>query len=268
MAELSIAQFLIAALLVIFYYVTLWFLLSLAVNRNDIVDLAWGLGIAFVAMLVFVGVGIPDTRISLMVALTYVWGTRLTAHITYRYLRSTKEDYRYRAWREAWKKWFMPRSYTQIFLLQGLLMVVVGYPFIHAGHFNGVPWGMFDLLGLCIWITGFVFESVGDAQLREFLKNPAHKGKVCDTGLWKYTRHPNYFGEALMWWGIGTMVLGTPWGVVALISPITITTLLLYVSGIPLLEKKAMKNPLYREYAEHTPKFFPRLPVQQLVKRK
>jgi steroid 5-alpha reductase family enzyme len=127
---------------------------------------------------------------------------------------------------------------------------------------------MFDLLGLCIWITGFVFESVGDAQLREFLKNPAHKGKVCDTGLWKYTRHPNYFGEALMWWGIGTMVLGTPWGVVALISPITITTLLLYVSGIPLLEKKAMKNPLYREYAEHTPKFFPRLPVQQLVKRK
>jgi len=268
MTELSIAQFLIAVLLAVFYYVTLWFALSLVVNRNDIVDLAWGLGIAFVAMLVFIRVGVPDTRISLMAALTYVWGTRLTAHITYRYLRSTREDYRYRAWREAWQNWFMPRSYTQIFLLQGLLMVVIGYPFIHAGHFNGVPWGIFDLLGLCIWIVGFAFETVGDAQLRRFLQNPSNQGKVCNTGLWKYTRHPNYFGEALMWWGIGTMALGTPWGVIALISPITITGLLLYVSGVPLLEEKSMKNPLYREYAQHTPKFFPRIPWTNLVKSK
>jgi steroid 5-alpha reductase family enzyme len=147
-------------------------------------------------------------------------------------------------------------------------MVVVGYPFIHAAFWNTVPWGLWDLLGLCVWIIGFTFEAVGDAQLRRFLSNPVNSGKVCDTGLWRYTRHPNYFGEALLWWGIGIMALGTPWGVFALVSPLAITSLLLFVSGVPLLEKKAMQNPVYRDYAQRTPKFFPRIPWHKLVERK
>ena len=268
MLDLTIAQLVIVALLVVFWYVTFWFLLAVLVRRNDVVDMAWGLGVALVAMLMYVLADEPGTRLSLMAGLTFLWGTRLTLHISERYLRSSGEDYRYRAWREAWKEWFLPRSYVQVFLLQGLLMVVIGYPFIHATEWNEVAWGWWDLLGLCVWLTGFVFEVVGDAQLRRFLSNPANKGKVCDTGLWRYTRHPNYFGEALLWWGIGIMAFATPWGILALISPITITALLLFVSGVPLLEKKAMQNPLYRDYAERTPKFFPRVPWHKLVEPK
>ena len=268
MFEFSIPQLIIASLNVVFFYVTLWFLISLLVDRNDIADVAWGFGITFVAMVCFIATHIPDVRISIMAGLTFLWATRLTLHITRRYMRSREEDHRYRKWRMEWQPWFMPRSYSQVFLLQGLLMVLIGYPFIHVAHHAGTPWGIFDVLGVLVWVLGFAFEMVGDAQLRTFLANPANRGAVCNTGLWKYTRHPNYFGEALMWWGIGIMAVGTPWGLLALVSPLTITFLLRYVSGVPLVEQKALQNPAYQEYAKQTPVFFPRFTSTSLWKRR
>jgi len=259
MLEFSIPQLIVATLNGVFFYVTLWFLISLLVNRNDVADLAWGLGITFVAMLCFLAVHTYDVRIAIMAGLTFMWGTRLTLHITERYLRSGGEDYRYQAWRRAWQPWFMPRSYTQVFLLQGLLMVVIGYPFIHAAHYAGEPWGVLETFGIMVWLLGFTLEAVADRQLRTFLRNPANRGSICSTGLWGISRHPNYLGEALIWWGIGIMALGTPWGIIALIGPLTITFLLRFVSGVPLLEKKAMKNAAYKAYAEQVPVFVPTL---------
>ena len=257
MTEFTILQITVAALNVIFFYTTLWFLISLLVDRNDVADMAWGLGITFVAMICYVAVHVPDPRIAIMAGLTFMWGTRLTLHITKRYLRSSGEDYRYKTWRTQWHPWFMPRSYTQVFLLQGFLMVVIGYPFIHAARFTEIPWGFFETLGVLVWILGFTIEAVADSQLRTFIRQRQHPGMVCDVGLWRYSRHPNYFGEALMWWGISSMVVGVPWGLLALVSPITITYLLRYVSGVPLVERKAMETPAYREYAKRTPAFIP-----------
>jgi steroid 5-alpha reductase family enzyme len=166
-------------------------------------------------------------------------------------LRNLKksEDFRYKQWRDTWGKWFYLRSFFQVYLLQGLLMIVIGYPFIHAAVYGAdSQLGILSVLGVAVWCVGYFFEVVSDYQLDVFIKNPANKGAVMDQGLWQYSRHPNYFGEVTMWWGVWLITLPFPFGLYTIVSPLAITFLILNVSGVPLLEKKFAGNPKFEEY--------------------
>jgi steroid 5-alpha reductase family enzyme len=118
----------------------------------------------------------------------------------------------------------------------------------------------FIAIGLLVWVIGFVFESVGDSQLKRFIKNPENKGKIMDKGLWRYTRHPNYFGESVMWWGLAIMAISVQYGYIGFLSPIIITYLLLFISGVPLLEKAFKDNMEFQKYAARTSIFIPWFP--------
>ncbi len=237
-------------------FVSLLFVVSLTVKRNDIADVAWGTGIFLVALISYLH-GPQTNEILILTILAGLWGLRLTARIFLRNIKKS-EDYRYKAWRDAWGSWFYVRSYFQVYLLQGLLMIVVGYPFIHTSVYGGsLTISPFFIVGILMWTLGYVFEIVGDWQLDTFIKNKPEKGAILSSGLWKYTRHPNYFGEVTMWWGLWLMILTLPLGYVALISPITITFLILKVSGIPMLEKKFEGNIQFEEYKKRTSAFFP-----------
>lgn len=237
------------------------FVLSLVLKRNDIADIAWGTGI-FIAALVSYFSGTQNELSLLLTVLAGLWGVRLTLRI---FLRNRKkpEDFRYKKWRDDWGKWVYVRSYFQVYLLQGILMVVVGYPFIHASVFGGGhSFNTLTYLGLAIWSVGYFFEVVGDWQLDRFITSNPAPGEILTSGLWKYTRHPNYFGEVTMWWGIWLMVSTLPFGYLALVSPLMITFLILKVSGIPMVEKAFADNPAFQEYKKRTSAFFPLPPKQ------
>jgi len=145
-------------------------------------------------------------------------------------------------------------------MLQGLLLLIIAYPIILINMSVSGELGWFDLIGFLVWFTGLMFEAIGDYQLYHFLKNPSNRGKILTTGIWRYTRHPNYFGEVLIWWGIFFITLSVPYGWTAIISPITITYLLLFVSGIPMTEKLFEGNASYEIYKKQTNRFFPWFP--------
>ena len=244
---------------VLWAYMTFWFIFSLIRERNDIADVAWGLGFVFLAWSSFYISFDPEITNILVNILVTVWGARLSYHIYLRY-RKGGEDYRYLKYRETWGKSFYVRSYLQIYLLQGFLLFVIATPILVANKFTVETFGVFQVLGLFVWIVGFSFESIGDRQLAEFLKDPANKGKLMMEGLWKYTRHPNYFGEVLQWWGIWIIVISLPYGAWAVISPLVITFLILKVSGIPMLEEKMSEHPDFAEYKRRVSVFIPFFP--------
>jgi steroid 5-alpha reductase family enzyme len=194
--------------------------------------------------------------------LVTIWGLRLTTHILTRNW-GKGEDFRYRKWRaENGSRWWW-KSYFQVFLLQGLLLWVISAPLLVA-QYSGAPdrLTVIDAVGVVLWAVGFFFESVGDMQLARFRADPGNKGKVLDTGVWRYTRHPNYFGDSAQWWGfwlIGASVGG--WWTV--FSPILMTLLLLRVSGVALLEKTLETRPGYKEYIEGTSAFVPWFPKRK-----
>jgi len=243
----------------VFVYMSLWFVLAMVIKRNDIADIAWGLGFITIAVSLLLKYGVQLDRSLLVTVLVVIWGTRLAYHIFKRNVNKP-EDKRYANWRNTWGKWFVLRSYFQIFILQGILMLLISTPIIVTNTIYSAGWSVFDILGLLVWMFGFYFESVGDKQLKDFISNPENKGKVLSTGLWKYTRHPNYFGEVTQWWGIWIISLSVlPYGLLALIGPLTITFLILKVSGIPMLEKSMSENPVFAEYMKNTNAFFPKL---------
>ena len=240
----------------VFVYVTTWFLISRIVRRNDVADVAWGPGIALVGLIALLLAPAPDDRLTIMSALVFLWGVRLAMHVWHRTMNRS-EDVRYATWRRTWGRWFVPRSYLQVFILQGLLMLVVAYPLLHVSAFARVPFGLFDVIGLVIWLVGFLYETIADMQLRRFMADRSNAGKIFTSGLFKYSRHPNYFGESLQWWGLATFALATPYGVLAFVSPVVVTLLLLYVSGIPMLEAHLQHKPGYRAYASRTNALIP-----------
>jgi steroid 5-alpha reductase family enzyme len=142
-------------------------------------------------------------------------------------------------------------------MLQGLLMIIIAIPVTRISIAEPSSLTLLDLLGVLVWVTGFLFEAIGDYQLLQAKKDPANKGKIMRTGLWQYTRHPNYFGEVLLWWGMYLIALSVPGGWSTIIGPLTITFLILKVSGIPLLEKKYEGNADFDEYKRTTNAFFP-----------
>lgn len=245
--------------LAVFVYVTAWFFISLALKRSDVTDIAWGLGIALVGLVASFLQVQPTERVTLLLLLVAVWGVRLSIRIFLKN-RNKKEDPRYTLMAEKWGRWTLLIRYLQVFVLQGVLMLVIGYPFIHASVYDQGGLGILALIGLLVWIVGFIFEALGDYQLDEFLKKVENKGKIMRYGLWKYTRHPNYFGEVTMWWGIFIILLEVPFGIWTIVSPLMITFLILKVSGIPMLEKMFEGNAEFEEYKKTTSAFFPLLP--------
>jgi steroid 5-alpha reductase family enzyme len=248
--------------LAVFAYMTAWFAVSLALRRGDVADTAWGLGFIGLAALAVVRQQPVSPRLALIGALVAVWGLRLAWHISRRN-RSVAEDFRYAQWRKEWGRAFVIRSYLQVFLLQGVFMLIVASPIIVAGADGGGPLGLLDALGALLWSAGFVVEALADGQLARFKRDPANKGRLLQTGLWRYSRHPNYFGESLQWWGIGVIALSAPHGWLGLGGPAAITVLLRFVSGVPLLERKYAGRPDWEAYKARTSAFVPLPPKRR-----
>lgn len=244
----------ILALTTIALYMTAWFVVSKIIKRNDVADIAWGLGFVILAWVLYINR--PSMQLSVALILVTIWGIRLSTHILLRNVKKA-EDYRYQAWRKEWGKWFTLRSFFQVFMLQGLLLVIISAPVVFMGRNGTDSLGIVSFLGVVIWSIGFFFESVGDYELSKFIKDPKNKGEIMQSGLWEFTRHPNYFGEVTQWWGIWLVSFGSPWFFWGIIGPITITTLILKVSGVPLLEKKYEGNKKFEAYKKRTSKFFP-----------
>lgn len=238
---------------------TVFWLVSIPLRDVSIVDVAWGVAIALAGWIAFgVGGGDPDRGL-LMVVLVTLWGARLAGYIGLRKLRHPGEDSRYAAMRKRSPGGFVWISLGKVFLLQAVLAWVIGLVLVGSGTYDGAL-GWLDAVGVLLWMTGMIFEAGGDAQLARFKRDPANKGKVMKTGLWRYTRHPNYFGEFCVWWGFYALALsaGAWW---AIVSPLIVTALVTKVSGAAHLEKSTMgERPGYREYVERTSGFFPRPP--------
>ena len=250
--------------LILFIYMTCWYCISIIKKRNDVADIAWGLGFILLAWTSFFYSQIYPPKGLLAGMLISIWGIRLALHI-YRRNKGKPEDYRYLAWRKEWGKWFFIRSYLQVYILQGLFLFLIIQPVLFINKSTGTI-GIVDFFGVLVWLIGYYFESVGDKQLKEFVSNPANKGKIMDQGLWKYTRHPNYFGEVTQWWGIFIIALSIPYGIFTIIGPLTITYLILFVSGIPLLEKKYAGRADFEAYKKKTSVFFPFPPNKATIK--
>ena len=250
----------ICFVVVLVYVTTIW-LVSLVLENASIIDTFWGLGFVLLAG---VGLALADGflfRKILIGTLVAIWGLRLSLYILIRNW-DIPEDYRYRALRKKAGARFWWVSFFQVFLFQGVLLFLIATPILVA-QASVLPDNLtvFDLLGMLVWTIGFLFETIGDWQLARFKSNPENKGKVMRTGLWAYTRHPNYFGDATLWWGFFLIALGTHSGFWSIFSPILMTTLLLKVTGVALLEKGLAKTkPEYKEYIENTSAFFPRFP--------
>ncbi len=256
------SELFVQAAVVVFLYFMGFFLVAQLIRNNSIVDMGWGAGFIVLTMTTLLLQGTYTERSLLVAVLVLVWGGRLSYHIVRRNW-GKPEDFRYANWRKEWGRWLVPRAFLQVFMLQGALMLVIAYPIILINAYPEPGLTYLDFLGLAVWLVGFYFEAVGDKQLARFKQDPANKGHIIKTGLWKYSRHPNYFGEATMWWGIFLLALSSPFGWSALISPLVITGLLLFVSGVPMLEKKYKDNPEFQAYARVTSKFFPWIPRKE-----
>ncbi len=254
-----IILWLFAGAIILGLMIALW-LLSLMLKDSSIVDIFWGTGfvIAYWAASAITS-GEPTVRGILLGVLVTIWGLRLSLYIGHRNL-GQGEDFRYAQWRrESGDSWWW-RSFFKVFLLQGLIMWIVAAPLIAVAAFNQpVSLGWQDALSACVWLIGFIFEAGGDLQLMLFKRNPDNKGKLLTSGLWRLTRHPNYFGDAMQWWGfyLFALISGGWW---TIFSPAIMTYLLRNVSGVTMLEKSLQDSkPGYREYVERVPAFVPRI---------
>ncbi|MCU1365442.1 MAG: hypothetical protein JWN39_1081 [Ilumatobacteraceae bacterium] len=245
----------IAALMIVTWVI------SLVLKNASIVDIVWGLGFVLVAWTVRLSTDQGDSKRQwLLVAMTTIWGLRLAVHLFVRN-HGAGEDYRYRAMRKHYGPRFGLISLGTVFALQGALMFVVSLP-VQLGQADPTPRiGVIAIVGVVLWLIGMFFETVGDLQLTAFKRDPANKGKVMNIGLWRYTRHPNYFGDACVWWGIGLVAAETGAGAWGLIGSALMTFLLRRVSGVTLLEKSLVKRREgYAEYVATTSPFVPRPP--------
>ncbi len=252
--------FLQASLLILLSVTILW-IVSVIITNASIVDIFWGFAYVLVNAFYFFSLSEWHIRNMLLFVLVTIWGLRLTLYLAHRNW-GKGEDFRYREFRQKYgpkRYWWI--SFFQTFLLQGILVMLISLPLL-ATQFNTTDstLHLFDYLGVGLWLIGFMFEAGGDYQLARFKSNPANKGKVLNTGFWRYTRHPNYFGDAAVWWAFAlfSIAAGGYWQV---ISSVIMTLLLLKVSGVALLEKTLTETkPQYRNYIEKTSSFLPWFP--------
>lgn len=238
----------------------LW-LLSLALRDASIVDIFWGLGFVAVGVSTFAASGGADSaRSGLLVALAITWGLRLAIYL-FRRNAGHGEDPRYAAMRRHWGARFAWVSLFTVFVFQGVAMWIVSLPLQLGQVAHGGPLGPLDFAGAALCALGLAFEAIGDHQLARFRADPDNAGRVLDSGLWRYTRHPNYFGDFCVWWGLYAIAVGAPHGVWALPGPLLMSFLLMRVSGVPMLERSIhRRRPEYIDYVRRTSAFFPRPP--------
>jgi steroid 5-alpha reductase family enzyme len=234
------------------------FAVALAAGRHSVVDTVWGLGFALVAIVAFAasaGHGNDGRRLLLTFA-TAVWGVRLAAHIGWR-SRGAGEDPRYAEMLAKAPGSPAAYAFRKVYLTQAGLLWLISVP-VQAGMFERAPLGPLAVAGALIWLCGLIFESAGDWQLTRFRADPANRGKLMDRGLWRYTRHPNYFGDACIWWGLFLISLGSAYGLLTVFSPVLMTYLLTMGSGKPIAEAHMLATrPGYAGYAARTSGFFP-----------
>lgn len=250
----------LGAALILGFMTVLW-IASLILKNTSIVDIFWGPGFIFTCWIYFslTPGGLP-VRKWLVGVLVTIWGLRLGTYILWRN-RGKGEDFRYRKWREKAGSGWWWRSYFKVFLLQGILMWIVSSPLL-AAQIRFTPAGLkiLDFMAVPVWAFGFFFEAAGDLQMARFKADPVNKGQVMDRGVWRYTRHPNYFGDATQWWGY-YLIAAASGGFWTIFSPLIMTVLLVRVSGAALLEKTLKETkPEYREYIESTSGFIPWFP--------
>ncbi|MFC9514352.1 DUF1295 domain-containing protein [Nocardiaceae bacterium NPDC056970] len=227
-------------------------------GRHNVVDVSWGAGFVVIA-LVAAAFGDGDAwRRWLLAALVAVWGLRLASHMARR-TSGKGEDPRYEKLLDDAGGNRTLTAIRKIYLTQGVALWFVSLPVQVAAVTHGGV-GVFTFLGVAVWLVGFVFESVGDAQMSAFKADPAHRGTVMDRGLWGWTRHPNYFGDACVWWGIFLIAAQTWPGVLTILSPLAMTYFLVYATGARLLEQRMAQRPGYRDYQQRTAYFVPRPP--------
>lgn len=232
-------------------------LISLRCRNAGIVDVFWGPGFVVVGGYYLLDHGISGFRGPLLLAMVSVWAVRLSLHIGIRNA-GRGEDFRYAAWRDNAGPSFWWVSYFKVFVLQAVVLWIVSSPLLLALPEDGSSrLSPFDVAGLSLWLFGFVYESVADLQLTLFKSDPANRGKIMTGGLWSLSRHPNYFGEAVLWWGIGLVSLSAG-GWFSLVGPALLTYSLVKVSGVAMLDAGLVeRRPGYAEYVRSTPAFFP-----------
>ena len=269
----------------IFAFQSLLFIIALLRKNNGIADIGWGIGFIIITgwalyyytfkyavSCIFREDSTPDFSFILICILVALWGLRLTIYLLIRNW-GKPEDWRYAKWREDWGKNIIIRSYLQVFVLQGFFMLVIGSPILLSAldsQTDPITYTIIQyfllVVGLVAWLIGFFFQAVGDYQLFVFKKDPTNKGRVMRYGVWRYTRHPNYFGEATMWWGIFLISCVSGHGGIGialrLIGPATITFMLLRVSGVIMLESKYKGNADYEDYQRKTSSFIPMPPAK------
>jgi steroid 5-alpha reductase family enzyme len=249
------------ALAVIMIMMTILWIISILIKNVSIVDIFWGFGFVAVSAFYFITTDGCGPRKVLIMTLVAVWGLRLSAYLAWRNL-GKGEDFRYREFRKKYgesRYWWI--SFFQTFLLQGVLMWLISAPLLGAQFYGQAKsLGPLDVAGVVLWIIGFSFEAGGDFQLAAFRADPENVGKVLDRGFWRYTRHPNYFGDSSVWWGYGFICLGAG-SYLPVLGSVLMTVLIIKVSGVALLEKTLKDQKLqYREYIRKTSSFFPWFP--------
>ncbi len=256
----SLLDVLLPTMLIMLVYVLAWFALGVLLRRRDIADSAWGLGFVLAAWNMY-ALRNNESLVALIAScLVTAWGVRLFLHISTRTWKKP-EDPRYAALGKLGSLNFWFRTFYSVFLLQGVLIILVSLPILAIMYTTSEPLMPLVVIGFGLWIFGIIYESVADWQLRRFLRS-GKKG-IMQTGLWRTSRHPNYFGELVVWWGATTVAVafGQWWGI---IGAVVITVLITKVSGIPPLEKRYAGNPDFQKYAKRTSVLIP-MPVKKHV---
>jgi len=249
------------ALIAIMTLMTLLWIVSVFIKNVSIVDLFWGFGFVVTSFVYYFNTEGFLLRKTILLILVTLWGLRLSLYLAWRNI-GKGEDFRYQQFRKNYgenRYWWI--SFFQTFMLQGVLMWLISAPLLGALYYSSnSELNIFDYLGILLWLIGFAFEAGGDFQLARFKRNPENKGKVLNYGFWRYTRHPNYFGDSAIWWGYGFICIAAG-SYLPTLGSILMTALIIKVSGVALLEKSLKgKKPQYKEYIEKTSAFIPWFP--------
>jgi len=247
--------------ILIMVFMTLLWVVSIILKNVSIVDLFWGLGFVLTAGFYFIKSDGFEPRKLILIVLVVIWGVRLSVYLAFRNI-GKGEDFRYKQFRKNYgdkRYWWI--SFFQTFLLQGVLMWLISAPLLGGQYYRlNNSLGILDYIGIIFWFIGFCFETGGDFQLARFKANPANKGKVLDKGFWRFTRHPNYFGDSAIWWGYGFLCMASG-SYIPILGSLLMTALIIKVSGVALLEKSLKEQkPQYKEYIEKTSAFLPWFP--------
>jgi steroid 5-alpha reductase family enzyme len=246
-------------------YMCLLFIIAQLKKDNGVVDIGWGTGFILVAFATFYLYGSNRLHQKLVTFIVMIWGLRLSLYI---FIRNwdRPEDFRYAKWREEWGRHVVVRSFFQIFMLQGIIMFINTLPIVVVNSSPLINKSLIFLYptGSILGLIGFLFEAIGDWQMYSFKSNPhQHQHAIMNKGLWRYSRHPNYFGEAVQWWAMFLLAIPSGKWYLSILAPVTITFLLIRVSGITLLEKKYEGNDAYSLYKRTTSAFLPWIPKQE-----